>query len=125
MNLGWWMLAGSAVSAFGITAFLGKAAPLDVRLAVWLGMLAPLAGALFSASMIGRVYRTRPQSLMGAMSVAFFAKLVFFGVYVAVVIKSGLVRPAPFAISFTGYFLALHITEAFRLRSLFAVDRNK
>lgn len=120
MKLSWWMLAGSTVSALGITLLLGTATPLDVRLAVWLGMLAPLATTLASAAIVERVYRVRPESLTRVMGAAFAAKMVFFGGYVALVIKAGWVQPVPFAISFTGYFLALHITEAFRLRRLFA-----
>jgi uncharacterized membrane protein len=51
---------------------------------------------------------------------AFFAKMVFFGLYVALVVKAGWVRPIPFVISFTCYFLVLHMIEAFRLKRLFA-----
>src|SRR5437868_11927087 len=111
MKLVWWMLAGSAVSALRITAFLGTATPLDVRLAVWLGMLAPLAATLCSAVIVERAYRKQPEGLTGVMAAAFFVKMIFFGAYVAVVIKAGLVRPVPFVVSFTSYFLALHITE--------------
>ena len=114
------MLAGSAVSALGITALLGRATPSDVRLAVWLGMLAPLAATLCSATLVERTYRSRPESLTRVMGTAFVAKMIFFGGYVALVVKAEWVRPVPFAISFTGYFLALHITEAFRLKRLFA-----
>ncbi len=120
MKLAWWMFAGSAVSALGITVFLGAAAPLDVRLAVWLGMAAPLGATACSAILVERVYRSRPESLTRVMGGAFAVKMIFFGGYVALVVKADWVRPIPFAISFTGYFLALHITEAFRLRRLFA-----
>jgi hypothetical protein len=51
---------------------------------------------------------------------AFGAKMLFFGGYIALVIKAGWVRPVPFAISFTGYFIALHLLEAVHLRRLFA-----
>jgi hypothetical protein len=46
--------------------------------------------------------------------------MFFFGGYVLLIVKSGWVRPVAFAVSFTGYFLALHIIEAFRLKRLFA-----
>lgn len=120
MKLGVWMLAGSVVSALGITGFLGRAAPPDVRLAVWLGMLGPLAATLVSAVMVARVYRRQPERLTSVMIGAFAAKMFFFGGYVLLIVKSGWVRPVPFVISFTGYFLALHIIEAFRLKRLFA-----
>ena len=113
------MLAGSVVSALGITAFLGGAASPDVRLAVWLGMIAPLAATLGTSGLFEKVYRKQPDRLTGVMIAAFAAKMIFFGGYVLLVVKSGWAQPAPFTISFTGYFLALHIIEAFRLRRLF------
>jgi hypothetical protein len=46
--------------------------------------------------------------------------MVFFGAYVALVLK-GLSQPAvPFAVSFTGSFVALYLIEALALRRLFS-----
>jgi hypothetical protein len=118
MKLGWWMLVGSALSAFGIGAFLGDEKTPDVRLSVWLGMLGPLTATLCAMVAVTRAYRKNPASLTGAMIGAFVVKMVFFGGYVALVLKAGWVRPGPFAASFTGYFLALHMIEAIRLRRL-------
>lgn len=114
------MLAGSVVSALGITAFLGTATPLDVRLGVWLGMLAPLAATLCSSAVVERTYRARPENLTRVMGTAFVVKMAFFGGYAVLVVKAGWVQPAPFVISFTGYFLALHFIEAVRLKRLVA-----
>src|SRR4026209_82331 len=94
---GWWMLAGSVLSAFLISVAL------DLRLAVWLGMLGPLLATLCSMVATDRAYRHRPSSLTGGMITAFVAKMVFLGGYVALVITSGWVRPVPFALSFIGY----------------------
>ena len=56
------------------------------------------------------------------MIAGFAGKMVFFGAYVAVVIK-GLSQPAvPFVVSFTGSFIALHVIEALALRRLLASD---
>ena len=33
-------------------------------------------------------------------------------------------RPLPFVVSFTGYFIALHVIEALFMRRLFASGRN-
>src|SRR4026207_120534 len=118
MKSGWWMLAGAVLSACGIVAFLGDAATLDLRLAVWLGMLGPLLATLCSMVATNRAHRKRPESLTGVMITAFVAKMVFFGGYLALVIKSGWVRQVPFALSFIGYLIALYIVEAFRLRRL-------
>jgi hypothetical protein len=119
MKLGWWMLAGSVLSSFGITSFLGAAVAPDVRLAVWLGMIGPLAAALATWRAVERQHARQPEGLLNLLMKAFAAKIVFFAVYVALMIKAGWVRPVPFAISFLGYFAALHIAEAWRLHSLF------
>lgn len=119
MKLGLVMLAGSVLSAFGVMAVLGAEADPDVRLAVWLGMAAPLAAAVSSTIVIEHVWRTRPEGLTKLMTAAFAAKLVFFAGYIALLVKMGWVEPISFATSFTGYFLVLHLTEAFHLRRLF------
>src|SRR5687767_481300 len=120
--LGWWMIAGSVLSAFVIVfvigAYLGHG--LDLHLAVWLGMAGPLLATLCSMVATDRAYRNRPSSVTGVMITAFVAKMVFFGGYIALVITSGWVRPVPFALSFIGYLLVFYIVEAFRLRRLFA-----
>jgi hypothetical protein len=46
--------------------------------------------------------------------------LVFFGGYVAVMLKMLGLHPIPFMVSFTGYFIALYFTEALFLRRLFS-----
>ena len=114
------MLAGSALSAFGIVAFLGDEATPDLRLAVWLGMVGPLVATLCAMVAMNRAYQRDPAGLTGVMIKAFVAKMVFFGGYVALLVKSGWVRPVPFAISLVCYFLVLHMIEAIRLRRLFA-----
>jgi uncharacterized membrane protein len=45
---------------------------------------------------------------------------VFFGGYVAVMLKGLHLRPVPFTVSFSSYFIALHFVEALLLRRLFA-----
>jgi len=120
MKLGAWMVAGSVLSAFVVVTLLGTDVPPDVRLGVWLGMAAPLVAALISTIAIESVFRKNPASLTGLMAAAFAAKMIFFGGYIALIVTMGWVRPIPFAISFTAYFLGLHVTEAFHLRRLFA-----
>jgi len=45
---------------------------------------------------------------------------VFFGVYVTIMLRVLALRPLPFVVSFTTYFIALHLFEAFCLQRLFA-----
>jgi hypothetical protein len=114
MKLVWWMLAGSTISAFVISALFVKGAKLEV----WLGMLGPLAAALVSWIAMERQYRRRLERLTAVMIRAFAAKMVFFGFYITILLSAGWVQPIPFAISFICYFLSLHIVEAIALRRL-------
>ena len=47
-------------------------------------------------------------------------KMVFFGIYVAGMLKGAGLRPVPFVVSFAGFFIALHAMEAVFLRRVFA-----
>ena len=53
---------------------------------------------------------------------AFVGKLVFFGAYVGLVIGVLGLKLVPFAATFTGYFIALHLIEALWLKRLFVAD---
>ena len=86
---------------------------------VWLGMLAPLAVVAVTAVLTERVHRVNPDGLTSVMISAFAGKLVFFGAYVGLAIGVLGVQPVPFAASFAGYFIALHMIEALWLRRLF------
>ena len=56
MKLGLWMLAGSAISAFAVVAFLGDGATPELRLAIWLGVLGPLVAAICSMIALNRAH---------------------------------------------------------------------
>ena len=59
-----------------------------------------------------RTYRRDPRALTAVMIAAFAVKMVFFGAYVAVMLSVVGLQPVPFVASFTGYFIALYLTEA-------------
>ena len=80
----------------------------------------PLVAALGTWVAVERMFRKQPEKVTGVLIKAFVVKMVFFGGYVAVILKGSGVQPVPFVISFASYFLALHITEAVRLKRLFA-----
>src|SRR5919109_1444397 len=105
-----WMIVACVMSAAVVSARFGRE--------VWLGMLAPLAVVAASWLVMERVYRFRPQQLNSVMMAAFATKLVFFGVYVAIAIGVFGVRPIPFVLSLTIYFVALHLIEAILLKRL-------
>jgi hypothetical protein len=110
-------MAGASVVSAGLALAVGgtRYAPEIV-----LGMAGPLVETVATWSVIETVYRQRPERLTAVMITAFAGKLVFFGAYVAVALAVLDLRPAPFMVSFTAYFIALHLAEALALRRLFA-----
>jgi hypothetical protein len=84
------------------------------------GMLGPLAVAAVSSIVTERTVTSRPERLMGVMVTGLAIKAVFFGVYVAAMLRLMALRPVPFAVSFTAYFIALHVIEVVFMRRLIA-----
>jgi hypothetical protein len=87
---------------------------------ILLGMLGPLIAATSSWVLAERIYRQRVEILTRVMTTAFVAKIVFFGAYVSGIILLLRLRPVPFVISFTSYFIGLYLMEALYLRRLFS-----
>ena len=116
MKPAWWMV-GSAVLSWLVVAAIPE---VDSEREVLLGMLAPLAGAVGTWVLVTRTYPSQPERLTSLMVAAFGGKLVFFGAYVTVMLKVLALRPLPFVISFTTYFIALHMFEALCLQRLFS-----
>ena len=112
----WWMVGLSGLSWLVAAALLDAHA----RIEVLYGMLGPLAMVSGSWVLMERAYRRNPQRLTAVMVAAFAGKLVFFGAYVAVMLRVLSVRPRTFVASFTGYFIALYLIEALYLRRLIA-----
>jgi hypothetical protein len=67
-----------------------------------------------------RTWAARPEALTPLMIAAFGGKLVFYGAYVTMVLKVLAARPLPFVISFTTYFIGLHLVEALWLQRFLA-----
>ena len=116
MKLARWMAAASVTSAALAVVVIGPGYAPEVLL----GMFGPLAEAVASWVVAEQVFRRRPERLTAVMITAFAGKLVFFGAYVAVMVKGLSLRPMPFMASFTSFFIALHFVEAMALRRLFA-----
>jgi hypothetical protein len=111
-----WLVGAGLVSWLAGTLAFGAQA----SMATLYGTAGPLIVAVASWLLAEQAYRRDPASMTGQMIVGFAAKMVFFGAYVAVVIKV-LSEPAiPFVVSFAGSFIALHLIEALALKRLFA-----
>jgi hypothetical protein len=111
-----WMVAASVGSWLALTVVAGRQTGVDV----FFGMLAPLVVATSTWVLAERTYRRDPQRLTALMMAAFFGKMAFFGAYVAVMLAVLELRPIPFVVSFTSYFIGLYLIEALCLRRLFA-----
>ncbi|MCM3880078.1 MAG: hypothetical protein ND807_08225 [Vicinamibacterales bacterium] len=110
-----YIAAGSIASAALANMAWGARAAKEV----WLGMLAPLVVVIVTWTLIERVYRQHPERLTSLMMKAFAGKLVFFGAYVGMAIGVMHVQPIPFIVSFTAYFIALHLVEALCMKRMF------
>jgi hypothetical protein len=110
----WWMAGASLCTCFAATV-LARSGP-----ELFLGMVAPLVVATLTWVLAERTFRRNPERLTALMVTAFGAKMVFFGAYVAIGLKVLSLRPIPFVVSFTSYFVVLHLAEALCLRRLFA-----
>lgn len=111
-----WMISVSVVGWLAATALVG---PEDAR-AVLLGMLGPLVATTISWVLSDRTFRRNPLRLTAVMIQAFMAKVVFFALYVAVMLRGLELPVTAFMVSFTTYFIALHFAQALLLRRLFA-----
>lgn len=84
------------------------------------GMLGVLVAACVTWVAVDRTWRAAPERLTGVLAIGFAAKLVFFGVYVAAMLRLLAVRPVPFAALFVSYLIALYAMEALFLKRLTA-----
>jgi hypothetical protein len=114
MKLVWWMLFVAILSSVIFALLLGTGR----RIEIWLGMIGPLASAIASWIAIERQRLKRPEALTSILIKSFAAKMIFFAAYITVLLKTGLVRPNPFVVSFISYFVLLHGIEAIGLRRL-------
>jgi hypothetical protein len=108
-----WMTGASVASWLIVTALAGGA-----RLEVLFGMLGPWLSACGTWAAVEAAHRTAPARVTAVMIGGFAAKMVFFGVYVAVMLEMLELRPIPFVASFTAYFIALYAMEAVFLKRL-------
>ena len=115
MKLVGWMAGASVLSWLVATALAGRGTGVEILV----GMMGPLAVVSVTWVLTERTYTRNPERLTLLMITAFAAKLVFFGVYIAVMLRVLMVRPVPFMVSFTSYFVALYFVEALLLRRLF------
>lgn len=113
------------MAGVSVVTWLAVSASTDagVGTALFYGMVGPLLMACATWIIAERAYRHDPQSLTAWMVGGFAFKLVFFGAYVALMIRIVGLSPRPFVVGFSSYFIALHLVEALLLRRLFGAGR--
>ena len=109
-----WM-AGTCAGAWLVVVAVAP----DLNPEVLLGILGPLVSAMATWIVVARAVAV-PERVTGVMVTGLAVKMVFFGVYVAGLLKGAGLRPVPFVVSFAASFIALHAMEAGFLRRLFA-----
>ncbi len=110
-------------SCIGSWALISLMFP-QVTVEILLGMLSPLLSALGTLILVDRTYRKAPQKLTSLMTQAFMGKMLFYGVYVSVIVGFYSFQAVPFTVSFTLYFIGLHLTEALYFQALFRAERR-
>ena len=111
-----WMAGLSMVSWAVITVAVTDSVNPEL---VW-GMIGPLASAVVTWFLVARAHRASPERVTGVLVAGFAAKIVFFGLYLAAMLRVMDLRVVPFAVAFVGYVIALYVLEALFLKRLFA-----
>jgi hypothetical protein len=99
VSLGSWLLVTIAV-------------PARVNPEVLLGMVGPLAAASVTWILTERKFASAPERVMALSIQAFGAKMLFFALYVALVLRTLNLRPLLFVGSFAAYFIVLLLIQA-------------
>ena len=107
-----------SMACVGTWGLLSAALP-DYVKEIFLGMVIPWSISLISIVKTRSVYTLDPEKLIKHMTSAMLMKMLSYGLLLVIMFTFISFNPLPFIISFTGYFLALHITEAFVLRCIF------
>jgi hypothetical protein len=110
----WWMI-GVAAGSCGVAALV---VPEHARYELLLGMIGPLLSAVVTWVVTAHTHQTARERMTGVMVAGFAARMMFFGAYVAVMLRVLNVSPVPFVISFTTYFIAMYAMEAAFLKRL-------
>jgi hypothetical protein len=108
-------MAGAAIASWLVISAAGGD---RVNPESFFGMAGPLVAVCASWMAVWRTHHAAPERVMAVMIVWFALKFVFFGAYMAVMIRLLELRVVPFMIAFVSYFIALYAMQALFLRRL-------
>ena len=111
-------LAGGSVMTAVVLSTVSALAGLGAGREIWFGMLGPTLASVVGRVAIDRQKNLNPQIILKSIIQSFVVKSIFFGVYIAALVKTKQVSPGPFVGCFAFFYLALHIAEAVKLRAV-------
>ena len=115
-------MGGVAAVGLAATAALGGSAVYPEAV---LGLAGPLAGSVTSWLLMVRAAAKGQAQLLAFMTKAMAAKMLLFPVYVIGLVLLADLRPIPFVLAFTGFFVGLYAVQAWHLKRLVAADLLK
>ena len=110
-----WMGAAALGSWLLVTVL----APEPVNPELFLAMVGPLVSAAASWLVTERTQRVAPARAISVFVAGMLAKMMVFAAYIVIMVRLVGLRPVPFVIGFTGFFLGLLAIEALFLKRLF------
>ncbi len=101
---------------FGSWGLLSSVFP-EFSKEILLGMIFPWIIFLFSVSITQTIHLKLSFNITKYLSIAMISKMILYGIIIVSIFSFISFNPTPFIISFTGYYLMLHLTEAYIVRS--------
>jgi len=86
---------------------------------IFLGMIAPLLMGVGSIFLISIANQKSPENVNSVMVKLFIIKMILYALYLIYIFTFYSFNPMPFILSFVGYYITLHISEALFLKSIF------
>ena len=115
----WVVVSGSIVSS----AFVATYVMPSVATEVLVGMAGPVVVAVGSILLMKRASRRTPEGLTRVLIRGFVTKMVVFGLYIVLATVVMALDVVAFFLSFTLYFVALYLVEAFYVYRLCLSNR--
>ena len=109
-------IVGLCVGSWGLVSLL--ILPRAVT-ETFLGMIVPLLLAIGTILLVERTHSREPTKLTDRMKKAFLGKILFYGIYISLIVGVFSFQAMPFVLSFTVYFLGLHLAQALHFRAIF------
>jgi len=111
-------LACGSILAASILHVVSRLAGFGAEREIWFGMLVPTLASIISWMALERQKRLNPQKILKCIIQSFVVKSIFFGAYIAALVKTNQVSPKLFVGCFVFFYLALHVVEAVKLRAM-------